>query len=92
MIYYIFEDDYYLIFENNKKSLPIDGWFQQCIFCSEVTGTSKPFSHKTIKVKVMCCKSCNNKVNQEKYTKKIDSWIYTNISQSHRRKLTCKIF
>ena len=86
---FTYEDDYYLIFEQEKKeSLPLDGWLHNCIFCLDITGSMIDFPNENIKIRLMCCGKCKNELKNEDEVKRLNKWIYKNIPQS-RRKLFC---
>tara|TARA_B100001093_G_C26625244_1_gene926459 strand:+ start:142 stop:417 length:276 start_codon:yes stop_codon:yes gene_type:complete len=88
-MYYSFEDNYYLIFEHESEtSLPIEGWFHNCIFCFDVTGNLVDYPNKYIDIKLSCCSKCSNKPKNSKDMLKLKDWIYENIPKS-RRKFFC---
>ena len=61
--YYIFDKGYYIIFKNISKSLPLYGWFQNCLNCSIVTSRIQYYEYYNDSICIPCklylCKTCS---------------------------------
>lgn len=80
-MYYQISDGYYLIFNHDLKheSLPFNGWFHNCIFCSSVTCNETNYGFSNYRIKLLLCKDCDNQDTILKFKDRLDKWIQRNI-------------
>lgn len=88
MIYEIRENSI-LIFDHDSTnhSLPKEGWFHNCIFCSSITSLETEYKYYKLKnIKILACKDCLKLNKLEKNKDKINKWILLNIlyNNEHR--------
>ena len=77
MFHYLIENGKYVIFANDDNSLPIEGWFQNCIMCHTITSRMRDhiynsYPNEKILCKIFLCPDCNKKlIIQPSDTKKL---------------------
>lgn len=85
--YFRKEEDYYLIYDHDmsNKSLPIEGWFHNCIFCNIICGSTIEFDNIHHAINLQCCKDCKKSNKIEFNRNKISLWIDKHIPKPHKK-------
>lgn len=59
MLYHIFEN---MIFADlGDSTLPIDGWYHNCILCYTITSNLKNYKYNSVNYELFICPKCNKK-------------------------------
>ena len=89
-MYFKEENGGYLIYDHDfdNKSLPFDGWFHNCIFCSTICGSTIHYDHPVHFITILCCKDCKIAKKIENNMNDIDMWIDRHLPRT-RRKFFC---
>ena len=80
-MYYELEGNKYIIFnhDTDNKSLPINGWIHNCVFCDTITSSHKKFNHNYLSINIIICPDCYKRNLLDINKKLINSWIKSNI-------------
>lgn len=86
------EDHIYIFHhDHRKKSLPFDGWYHNCVFCSNICSTKVDYFYRDTKFKIQLCNDCklSNLLDKIKYQDKINGWINANVIFYKRKRCIC---
>ena len=72
-----------IIFANSgDKSLPIEGWFQNCILCYCITSRMRDYLYQDLNYKLYICHVCNKNIKYQKVIKLIDKIVKNTTSKN----------
>lgn len=88
-MYYEKNGNHYLIYEHkkNQPSLPMNGWFHNCLFCNAITSNEEEFDYDKLNIKLLTCYNCEKNLEKELHRFKIITWIKKNIP--HTKTIFC---
>ena len=81
------------IYGDKKDTLPEDGWFHTCLYCNEITASTKIYIStkysKDHRFTVFICPNCKKKVKEDDFAKKCEIYIANHqLIRNHERPAT----